>query len=179
MMLLNLTSPEAHKDISLEMIIGLVRSTITSLVGICLCFIIICVVGVWILQDKAATLKNEADLAALLAASSGQTTIADTTKQLNAQIRTIVNVQTRFIKWTPIIESLSTIIPSEITINSISLIQSTNKISLRGVASTRDAYAAFEKTLNNSDIVGDFVFPLQTKKVVLDFSVTGTLKLKK
>jgi hypothetical protein len=47
------------------------------------------------------------------------------------------------------------------------------------VARTRDVYAAFEKTLNNSDIAGDFVFPLQTKKVDLDFSVTGSLKFKK
>lgn len=179
MMLLNLTSPEARKNISLQMIIGLVRSTVTTFVVIGLCFIAISMVGVWMLQEKSTTLKNEADLAALLAKSSGQTSIADTTKQLNAQIQTLVNVQGRFIKWTPVIETLSTLIPPEITIKSISLSQSTSKITLQGVASTRDVYAAFEKTLNNSEIVKDFMFPLQTKKDNLDFSVTGSLNIKK
>ncbi|MFA6042569.1 MAG: PilN domain-containing protein [Patescibacteria group bacterium] len=175
-MLLNLTTPDLRSEIRTRLTIGVIRSTLVTLLVIALLAILISGTGVVLLQMKAKDLAAEANQSTLLLQAQGQSSIAETTLKLNSQILALQGVQKRFQKWSPVIEQFAALTPAGVTLESLSISQGTNKLTFSGTAATREAYTNYEKVLQNSSIVADVIFPLQTKRTDLEFSLTASMK---
>lgn len=176
MMFLNLSTPELRSEIRTRLAVGLVRGTVLTLLAVATVAILTSVLGLLFLQMKAKETKTEANQSTLLLQAQGQSSIAETTLKLNSQIVAFQGVQKRFQKWSPIIEQFAAVTPAGVTLESLSINQSSNKITFSGVATTREAYTNYEKVLQNSGIVSDVIFPLQTKRTDLEFSLTAVMK---
>ncbi len=176
MMFLNLSTPELRSEIRTRLAVGLVRGTVLTLLAVSTVAIVTSVLGLLFLQMKMKEAKTEANQSTLLLQAQGQSSIAETTLKLNSQIVAFQGVQKRFQKWSPIIEQFAAVTPAGVTLESLSINQSSNKITFSGVAATREAYTNYEKVLQNSGIVSDVIFPLQTKRTDLEFSLTAVMK---
>lgn len=176
MMFLNLTTPELRLEIRTRLSIGLVRGTVITLLAIAGVAILTSGAGLLLLQMKAKDVEAEANQSTLLLQAQGQSSIAETTSKLNSQILALQGVQKRFQKWTPMLEQFAALTPAGVTLESLSVNQATNKITFSGIAATREAYTNYEKVLQNSSVISDVIFPLQTKRTDLEFSLTAGLK---
>ena len=176
MMFLNLTTPELRSEIRTRLTIGLVRGAVITLLAVAVVAILTSGAGLMFLQLKEKDVRAEANQSTLLLQAQGQSSIAETTLKLNSQIIALQSAQKRFQKWSPLIEQFAAITPAGVTLESLSLNQTTSKITFSGVAATREAYTNYEKVLQNSGIVSDVIFPLQTKRTDLEFSLTAGMK---
>ncbi len=173
MMLLNLISPQMRETLRQRVILSTARTLIVVIIGVELVFTGALAFGDFQLRAKTKTLTQEADRSTLLLRSKGQATVADTTKLLNSQVRTLQDLQKRYVRWTPIFKTFSDLTPAGITLTGIEFSQVTGKATFRGVAATREAYTAYEGILQGSSLLSKVVFPLQTKKTALGFDITA------
>jgi len=100
--------------------------------------------------------------------------IENKTKQLNKYLDQIYIKQNELIFWTPILEELSEIAPSEVYIIDLSYQKSTNKVSLVGFASTRDRLLVFQDRLSKASCFTEIEAPLSNliKQSDIDFIFT-------
>ena len=99
------------------------------------------------------------------------TEIEDKIKELNKNLIKIRLKQKEMIIWTPIIEELSEIIPTGIYLTDLSYQESLEKLSLRGIANTRENFLNFQDRLNKSSCFEEIEAPLSNliKKNNVDF----------
>jgi uncharacterized protein YoxC len=173
MMLLNLISPQMHETLKQRILLSTVRTFIVVILGVEVAFAAALFVGDYQLSVKAKRLLQEADRSTLLLRSQGQATIADTTKLLNNQVNALQEIQERYVPWAPIFQNFSDLTPTGIALTNIHFNQTTGKVSFRGTASTREAYVHYEQVLQSSTLLKEVVFPLQTKKFDIEFTVTA------
>lgn len=176
MMLLNLISPQMRDALKQRVLLSMVRTLVVVVILIELVFAGILFAGDLQLKAKTKTLAQEAERSALLLRAQGQATVADTTKLLNSQIKTLQDLQKRYVAWVPIFKSFSDLTPPGIMLTGIDFNQGTGKVTLRGVAATREAYTNYEKVLQGSTLLENVTFPLQTKKTTLGFDITAAFK---
>lgn len=176
MMLVNLTSPAMKNELKLKMIFVMVRTFIITLISLLTIMGLSIFIGANLLNKKANDLSLEAERTKLLTQSQGQTSITDRIKEVNLQIVALQALQKRFVAWSPIISNFAALTPKNIKINSISVDQKSASLTFSGKAATRDAYINYEKILQQSDLVTDVIFPLQTKKTDLNFSISVNIK---
>lgn len=177
MMLLNLTSPQMREALKQRVLLSTVRTLVVVVVCVELLFVGILFAGDLQLKAKTKKLVQEADRSTLLLRAQGQATVADTTKLLNSQIRTLQDVQKRYVAWVPIFQTFSELTPAGISLSGIEFNQATGKITIRGTAETREAYTNYEKVLQGSPLLTNVSFPLQTKKTTLGFDITASFRV--
>lgn len=173
MMLLNLISPQMRETLKQRVLLSTARTLIVVVVCVEIVFAGSLFVGDLQLKAKTKSLTQEAERSSLLLRAKGQATVADTTKMLNSQIRTLQDIQKRYVSWGPIFKSFTDLTPVGITLNGIEFNQETGKVTFRGVAATREAYTNYEKVLQGSQLLTNVTFPLQTKKTALGFDITA------
>lgn len=176
MMLVNLTSPAMKNELKLKMIFVLIRAFIITLISLLIIMGLSIFIGTKLLNKKANDLVLEAERTKLLTQSQGQTSITDRIKGVNLQIMALQALQKRFVAWSPIISGFAALTPKNIKINSIAIDQKNATLAFSGKAATRDAYINYEKILQQSDLVTNVIFPLQTKKTDLSFSISVNIK---
>jgi len=175
MMLLNLTSPEIHKTLKLRATIAIVRTAVVVLTLGFVGFLASTLIGASLLGQKAKTLQADVERSRLLLKAQGQTSIGDTTKRLNAQVTTLQGVQKRYVQWTPIIAQFAALTPLTVHVRNLHLDQRTGQLSFDATATTREAYVAYEKILQDSPLLQDVRFPLQTQRTDITFASVLTL----
>ncbi len=176
-MLLNLISPQMRETLRQRVLLSSVRTLVVMVVCVELVFVGALTVGDFQLKAKTKRVTQEAELSTLLLRAQGQTTIADTTKLLNSQVKALQDLQKRYVSWVPTFNTVSELTPPGISLTSIAFDQGTGKISLRGVAATRESYTSYEKILQGSPLLTNVIFPLQTKKTALGFDITAAFKV--
>ncbi len=172
MMLLNLTSPQMQQTLREHVLLAAVRGVVLTLALTALVGTAIAGIGLAQLKSRASAVEQEAAQSTLLLNAQSQGSIAETTQRVNSQVRSLMDVQKRFVFWTPIIQHLASITPSTISLRTVSCSVKNGTCTVSGIASTREAYTAYEKTLEESDYFSNVVFPLMTKRTNLDFNVT-------
>lgn len=177
MMLLNLISPQMRESLKQRVLLSAVRTMVIVILGITVAFTGVLFAGNAQLKAKARSVSQEADRSTLLLRSQGQATVSDTTRLLNSQIKTLQDLQRRHIAWVPVFKTFSELTPAGISLSSIAFNSGTKKITIRGVAATREAYTKYEKVLQSSTLLANVTFPLQTKKTALGFDVTATFSI--
>lgn len=169
-MLLNLTSPAIHSSLRTRANIAVARTVVVVLTVALAAFVGSALVGESFLSAKAKEAQQEVERSTLLLNAQGQASITETTKRLNTQISVLQKVQSRYVQWTPIIAKFSALTPKDITLHSIQFSQLTGKITFEATAKTREAYVAYEKILQGSELLTKVQFPLETKKVDINFT---------
>jgi hypothetical protein len=165
-----------QKELKLRAISAMIKTVVFAIISLEIIYAISLVVGTSLLNKKASDLALDADRAALLLRSQGQSTVSDRIKELNSQISVLQNLQKRYVSWSPLISKFTSMTPSGIKLSSLIFDQKTSTLNFIGQAETRDAYIQYEKILQQSDLVSDVVFPLQTKKSDISFSISVNLK---
>ena len=82
------------------MLLSSVRTLVVMVVCVELVFVGALTVGDFQLKAKTKRVTQEAELSTLLL-PQGQTTIADTTKLLNSQVKALQDLQKRYVSWVP------------------------------------------------------------------------------
>ena len=177
MMILNLISAETKKTLRQYLFLGIARTAALTVGVLGIVFLISFAFGSFELRTRAQHLSVEADRSTLLTQGQLQATAKDATKRINAQILVLKNLQKRYVDWLPVLQAFGKLVPTGVHITSISLTQQPLKVEFSGTADTRDAYVAYEAAIAKSTIVGKIVFPLQTKKTDIDFSLTAPLNI--
>ncbi len=175
MMLLNLTSPQVHKNLKLRASIAIARTVTVVACMFVLAFIASALVGSSLLEKQAQETQLEADRSTLLLNAQGQASISETTKRLNTQVAAVQKIQKRYVQWTPLVGAFSNLTPADITLHSMHISQATGKLTFEATAKTRDAYVAYEKILQASPLFSGVQFPLQTKKTDISFTNSATI----
>jgi hypothetical protein len=176
MMLINLTSPIMKNELKLRAIFIMVRTIIITLIILAAVFCLANLVGINLLKSKADNLTLEVEKTKLLNKPQGQSTVSDQIKLINSEISILQNIQKRYVNWSSIISKFSALIPRGIDLSAINIDQKTQTLTFTGTANTRDTYIQYEQILQKSDLISNVMFPLQTKKTNLSFSITATLK---
>lgn len=177
MMLLNLISPQMRETLKQRVFLSTARTFVAVVVIVELIFTGMLFIGDMQLKSKTKNLMQEADRSSLLLRSQGQATVSDTTKMLNSQIKTLLDIQKRYVAWVPIFKTFSELTPTGITLTGLEFNQETGKVAFRGIAATREAYTNYEKVLQGSSLIKGVVFPLQTKKTALEFNITAAFNV--
>lgn len=177
MMLLNLISPQMRETLRQQVILSSVRTLVVMVVCVELVFVGVLAVGDFQLKAKTKRVTQESELSTLLLRAQGQVTIADTTKLLNSQVKALQDLQKRYVSWVPPFQKISELTPPGISLSGIEFNQATEKVTLRGVAATRESYTRYEKVLQGSTLLTNVTFPLQTKKTDLGFDITTSFKV--
>ncbi len=177
MMLLNLISPQMRELLKQRVLLSTVRTLIVVVIGVELLFTAALFVGDLQLQAKTKRLTQEAERSTLLLRAQGQATVADTTKLLNSQVKTLQDIQKRYVAWVPIYQNFADLTPTGITLSGLEFNQSTRNVTVRGTAATREAYTNYEKVLQQSTFLQGVLFPLQTKKTNIEFTITATFQV--
>lgn len=172
MMLLNLTSTQMQQTLREHVLLAAVRGVVLTLALTALVGIAIATAGLGQLKSRADTVKQEAAQSSLLLKAQAQGSIAETTQRVNSQVRSLLDVQKRYVFLTPLIQHIAAITPTAISLRTVGCSVKSGTCTVSGIAATREAYTAYEKTLEESDHFSDVVFPLMTKRTNLDFNVT-------
>ncbi|MFA6953335.1 MAG: PilN domain-containing protein [Patescibacteria group bacterium] len=165
-----------RNELKLSFVVLIIKFVVLTLIFTGIIYTATMFIGDNLLKKRATDLELTIKKETLISGQQGQTTISEKTKQFNSQVLAIQKVQDRYISWTPIINSFSNLTPPQIILNSIALDQKTSKITFSGIAETREAYINYEKILQKSDLLADVIFPLQTKKENISFSIIAGLK---
>lgn len=118
-------------------------------------------------QEELA--QNEKILSELESAKSGTESIRD-------EITAIKKNQKESILWSEAFRALSMFHPQGITLSEISFERSDLSYTIRGIASTREALAAYHDTLEDTELIETVESPVSsfTQRENIPFQLTGT-----
>jgi|GEM_PF-6626525 len=128
----------------------------------------------FLFKQEVARIQNQQKTLETQTKGSGSLDVENAIKDLNNKTQRIEDIQKTFVYWTIELNRVQTFIPSGVTISEISINSSTKTAKFTGVATTRDAYYAFEKALQSSAFVENADLPISLLKSDIQFSITIT-----
>lgn len=78
--------------------------------------------------------------------------IAEDVEKINNTIKTVADIQQDFVPWSNLIIDLSQLVPPDVNLRQVSIIQKNNTLKLSGYAATRSAFLEFKDNLTESPI---------------------------
>ncbi len=170
MISLNLISPAKKKELYLLQLYSVLKNLIIMV-------LLLSVISATALLMTKIALQNH------FTAIVGQTTLNNKfanifnndVQTFNALVRDVTEVQASFIPWAPFLVEFSALIPTGVTLKSISIID--DRLTLSGNATTRDELLTFERQLKLSTLLTDVTIPLDhlLKRENIDFSLRATV----
>jgi hypothetical protein len=98
-------------------------------------------------------------------------------KSLNAQLIQINDVQTKYIKWTRVLNNFNTIVPNEISLNLLEFNSLTKTFRVTGTSSDRQVLLNFQESLSKFPYLKELNFPLSNlaQQNNINFEISGKL----
>ncbi|MCX6796778.1 MAG: hypothetical protein NTW06_04785 [Candidatus Falkowbacteria bacterium] len=95
-------------------------------------------------------------------------------KEINKQINFIETAQKENISWLPLLKNFFNNLPADVKLNSANFTKNDNKLTISGVAGTRDGLIALRKYLEDNKNFSVVSFPIQglVEKQNINFDIT-------
>lgn len=95
-------------------------------------------------------------------------------KKVNRRINNVEDIQSRSFTWIGVFDAISHNMPRDIYIESLEIDKQKNKVSMQGIALTRQSLVYLKENLENSSQFTDMKFPLENilKKKDIHFDIT-------
>jgi hypothetical protein len=104
--------------------------------------------------------------------------INNSVSYINNTVLQTETIQKLSTQWTDLMRTIAINTPTDITLTSLRMTQSTKTLILNGQATNRDALLTFQQSLESIDWIDTAIIPLSqlTEKNQIPFSITATLK---
>lgn len=126
-------------------------------------------------ENRLKKLDDEYAQNAQLINSKNTVDVSQAIIDLNQMTTKISSLQKDFVYWSWSIAGFSELVPTGITINSMTISYASKKATVNGVADTRASYTTFKSNVTGSKIISNAEFPISLEKTNIAFSVTMTL----
>lgn len=169
---LNLLSPEKRQHLKRMINFQFTKNLLEVLVFFLSIICISLLGGQWTLEDYFNKLADHVVTVSNRYGESNQQI-----KTINQQIKQIEIIQKEYHDWTPYLAELSSIVPTGITLNTLSLDQNSGELTLTGDAQTRNNLLDLKKQLETLDWVDVIIIPPTqlTERTNIKFSLSSKI----
>ncbi len=172
MITLNLISPAKKQELRLMQLYIMIKNLI-----IIILFVTI-ITAIILLLTKMSLQNYFNDVVAQTTATTKYANLFnEDLKELNQYIKSVDEIQQKYIPWTKFFIGLSKLVPDEINLFSLNLNE--GKILITGLAKTRDKLLEFQKNLKNSEFFSEVTIPIDNllERKDINFSIKANINL--
>ena len=131
------------------------------------------------LSSQVTNLDSQIDSNKLILKSSDNELLKQQVEGLDNQIKTIKSLQSQHYYWSETLIELAKLLPSDISVESVTLKRATNQIRIEGIADNRESVLKFWADVHKSDYFVSIDFPLANLNKATDDPFTFTLVVNK
>lgn len=177
MISLNLLSPAEKKTVASIGIYHLTKNTtfqITSLVVIAATLFFFTNL---LIKNNLQSLQKQISFEENLLQEGKVTSLDAAIKELNVQLASAKNIQSQYIRWTPLLVQLAESIPDPISVTSLQLDAPSQSFKLVGVAADRNSLLALQENLQSLPYLTGITSPISNlaQRENISFEVSGQL----
>ncbi|MBI5038089.1 MAG: PilN domain-containing protein [Candidatus Kerfeldbacteria bacterium] len=138
---------------------------------------IVIIFSITLLDNQANNLDAQIEDERIIKEDGKLSTINDATATLNTTIERVRSIQKNYISWTDFLTTFSTLIPKDITINSISIVGKNQEINISGSAPTRESYQNLLKALESTPLLSNVQSPISNlvQRENITFAITAQI----
>lgn len=130
-----------------------------------------------ILKNYSDVLTQQLNNEQLLVKQGKVTALEDTISELNRQLALANEIQSKYIRWTPFLSQLNSIIPDGIKFESLEINSETNTFKIVGRAKEREALLTFQRSLKDFPFFINLNSPVSNlaQREDISFEISGQL----
>lgn len=174
MLTINLISQELKNKIKLRHIYNLLKRMNYMLGFIVLASAIALIVSKHLIQNTFDKTIHETDL--ITKNNQGYNSMA---KDVNGRLTAVSKIQDDYVPWSQLLEMMSKISPTDISLLSLNINKENKTIRLRGFAKTRESLLMLKDAMEADKIYKNIEFPVKNilEKNNIDFDITAGLDI--
>ena len=133
------------------------------------------------MENRLKVIKNEVEKTRSTMTGSENITLSNDIKNFTTKLNYIDGVQKKYTKWSDLLADFNKLVPTGITLSSLSFDKVTTQVLINGKAVLRDNLVDFENNLKGASFLKELESPISNilKREDIDFNFTAKLNLEK
>jgi len=174
---INIISPREKKNVVSIKAYYIIKKIIFYLFSLLLIVATVLGFTYLLLKNNKLSVEQQLEQEKLIAQEAKLSSTEEIIKELNSQLKTVEQIQGKYILWTNLIKDFSNSVPDGIELHTTLIDRITKQVKITGLAQNREILLSFQETMKEFTYFDNVVYPISNliEKENINFEISGIL----